>query len=239
MDPNGPYNHFGSYSDAPYGGDYNFNPGRQGQPLIQGSWQDESFELPPRPEPTRSGADQDINADEINRFVNSTNQAPYAPGAQRPIPTASAWHAQSFPGAPGPFTEPQLGQYGRSATSGRSSATVPDSAYQSLNSISGLPAPRLLQHTSHPDYARAGFQASASPGDAVSDPGVDRGRRLQVPQTKSTRSRTKSAVQDCWCGRKLKNPSDAQYVTIVSRRNFICANAEQQTRASTSEAIQM
>jgi len=162
--------------------------------------------------PTQSS---NIDTDDIVRFVSNTDDAPYAAG-RRPQATNPYLAPRSFPGASGSSADPHL-EYPQHGLGGQSSTTASDSAYISLNPV-GVPTNAPYDGQASVDgfspFAvppnHGDFEYASNAGtESVLSESVDRRGARQGPQ-RNPRVRSKSLIAPCWCGRVLKNPSDAQ-----------------------------
>ncbi|KAK5722638.1 hypothetical protein LTR15_005870 [Elasticomyces elasticus] len=153
-----------------------------------------------------------IDADDIDRFLRTTNNEPYAAG-QRPPPSHHGHQALCFPGEPGPFGLAGSDRHHQGPVDFDSN----DSAYLTSNGVDD-PCYRVADgqtlnpgydpYVAVPDFAKFEYASNAETESVLSGPAVLYGRHQEQP--KRPRPRSKSLVPPCHCGRILKNPSDAQ-----------------------------
>ena len=152
----------------------------------------------------------------IGSFVRQTNDEPYAAG-HRPRSNFHGPHAHSFPGPAVPW----IGQYQElrePGPSGHSSTTASDSAYQSLIVTSGPSASpyggQAIDDSYNPfpdplpEHVELDYTSHVGTESVLSEPGVRNGPS-HWPRGR-TKTRSKSLLPPCHCGKILKNPSDAQ-----------------------------
>ncbi|KAK3068707.1 hypothetical protein LTR53_013494 [Teratosphaeriaceae sp. CCFEE 6253] len=185
-----------------------------------------------------------IDAHDIDRFVRRTNDAPYVAG-QRPQTLLEGSVAHSFPGALPAWTAPFAPYHPR--PSGHSSRTASDSAYQSLNVTSGPSTFSYTGPATH-DFANPFANAPRETGfDRASHGGTE--SILSEPaewnsahpgQQRKGKSRAKSALPQCWCGKVPKNRSDAVKHDLQHLKPFVCQelNCSRQEGFATQNDLQ-
>ncbi|KAK1047994.1 hypothetical protein LTS16_004841 [Friedmanniomyces endolithicus] len=186
------------------------------------------YDLLGPPDATVPTQSSNIDTDDIVRFVSNTDDAPYAAG-RRPQATSRHLAPRSYPGASGPLANPHL-EYHQYGLGGQSSTTASDSAYASLNPV-GVPtdtpydgqafADEFSPFAVPPNHGEFEYASNAGTESVLSESVGRRGDR-QGPQRK-LRARSKSLIAPCWCGKELKNPSDAQKHKLQHEKPFGCS----------------
>ncbi|EMC93545.1 hypothetical protein BAUCODRAFT_125399 [Baudoinia panamericana UAMH 10762] len=152
-----------------------------------------------------------FDVDEINRMSLSQHNPPFM-GLQRhpQLPLAI-----SYQGAPGYLSE----QHDRlqQRYSGNQATKLTDSAYGSLSVTSGptpfhssIPAHQSTCSSHEATEAAYRQRYHIASSESVASGSANGGGAQKRPSQRSARSRSKPAISPCqWCGKELKNPSDA------------------------------